>query len=220
MDSLTNFWFDKKNQNCWFNSTPETDIYVLEHTKQYFEDYKLFENLSILDKIIFHDQIIRHYVRYNNLEKKIIHEHNIISIELTNYLLTSNEILSYKPIEQCFILMPLRHSMIEKDRERVINIIENYLEKDPKNPDYLRFYQASLERVRNPEMVNFDSSSSFNFPQELVCSSSIFKIDTFLDTYYKINLIDIPSEITEGFLKTIHKECSADHLCAFLHEKN
>jgi tRNA(Ile)-lysidine synthetase-like protein len=226
MDSLTNFWFDKKNQNCWFNSTPETDIYVLEHTKQYFEDYKLFENLSILDKIIFHDQIIRHHVRHHNLDKEIINEHNIIAIELTNYLLTSNEILEYKTIEQCFILMPLRHSPLEQDRERVINIIENYLEKDPKNPDYLRFYQASLERVRNPEMVNFDSLS--NFPQELVCNSSIFKIDTFLDTYYKINLIDIPSEITEGFLKTMHKEWpitvsisggSDSMLCLFIAKK-
>ncbi len=204
MDSLTSFWFDKKNQNCWFNSTPETDIYVLENTKQYFEDAYL-KNLSILGRIIFHDQIIRHYVRHNNLEKEIIHENNLIAIELTNYLLSSNEILNYKSIEQCFALMPLRHSMIEKDREDVINIIESYLEKDPKNPDYLRFYQASLERVRNPEIINFDSSSKF--PQELVCSSSIFKIDTFLDTYYKINFIDIPSEITEGFLKTIPKEC-------------
>jgi hypothetical protein len=35
MDSLTSFWFDKKNQHCWFNSTPETDIYVLENIKKY-----------------------------------------------------------------------------------------------------------------------------------------------------------------------------------------
>jgi tRNA(Ile)-lysidine synthetase-like protein len=222
MDHLTSFWFDKKNQHCWFNSTPETDIYVLENTKQYCE-----EELSILGRIIFHDQIIRHHVRHNNLDKKIINDHNIIAIGLTNYLLESNEILSYKPIEQCFILMPLRHSPLEKDRERTITIIEEYLEKDQKNPDYLRFYQASLERVRNPELIKFDSSSKF--PQELVCSSSIFKIDTFLDTYYMINQKDIMiDKFSEGFLKTIPLECpitvsisggSDSMLCLFVAKK-
>ncbi len=220
-DTLTSFWFDKKNQNCWFNSTPETDIYVLEHTKQYFED----DTLTILGRIIFHDQIIRHYVRHHNLEKEIIDKHNKIAIELTNHLLESNQILDYKSIEQCFILMPLRHSSLEADREDVIKIIESYLEKDPKNPDYLRFYQASLERVRNPELVIFESTSVF--PQELVCSSSVFKIDTF--NSYQMNMnMNIPGEFYDSFLNTIPKECpitvsisggSDSMLCLFVAKK-
>lgn len=219
MDNLTSFWFDKKNQHCWFNSTPETDIYVLEKTKQYFEDCYL-KDLSILGRIIFHDQIIRHHVRYHNLDKAIIIEHNIIAIELTNYLLESNEITAYKSIEQCFILMPLRHSIIEEDRVRVITIIEEYMEKEPKNPDYLRFYQASLERVRNPELV----VSYYGFPQELVCSSSTFNIDTFLDTYH----LDTPTEFYESFIKTIPLKCpitvsisggSDSMLCLFVAKK-
>ena len=171
MDHLTSFWFDKKNQHCWFNSTPETDIYVLENTKQYCE-----EDLLILGRIIFHDQIIRHHVRHNNLDKEIINDHNIIAIGLTNYLLESNEIISYQSIEQCFILMPLRHSPLENDREYVIKIIESYLEKDPKNADYLRFYQASLERVRNPELIKFDLSYKETKSSAVVCRPTFFEM--------------------------------------------
>jgi tRNA(Ile)-lysidine synthase TilS/MesJ/uncharacterized protein (DUF924 family) len=228
MDSLTSFWFDKKNQNYWFNSTPETDAFILEQTKQYFEDSNIKLNeLTILGKIIFHDQIIRHYVRYNNLDKKIIEENNTIAIQLTDYLLTSNEITSYKSIEKCFALMPLRHSPLSYDRERVITIIENYIENDHKNPDYLRFYQASLERVRNPELIT-NNIDEISFPQELVCSSSIFKIDTFLDAYDTINNLMIPIEFINGFLNTIPKECpitisisggSDSMLCLFVAKK-
>ena len=150
MDVLCDFWF--KNREYWFNGTIETDEKVIEFVSKYFNFKKLgliqeVEKLSELGQILFHDQIIRHKIRFDvhfnklklekELSKSIIESHNLISIEITNHLLKTNQIESLNPIERCFALMPLRHSSNEKDRIYVIKIIEKYLEKDPKNGDYL-----------------------------------------------------------------------------------
>jgi tRNA(Ile)-lysidine synthase len=198
MDSLTLFWLS--NRQYWFNSTPETDEKVLEHTQKYFDQPHLVEYLNDLGKIIFYDQIYRHYVRYNKLDKSIIEEKNKQSIEITNLLLNSGIINSFAPIERCFARMPLRHSSDENDRIKAINIIETYMEQY-KSSDYIRFYQASLERVRNPTLlVNQETENESYFPQELVCESSVFNINDFPTNFY--NLItqqEIPSKFVEGF---------------------
>jgi tRNA(Ile)-lysidine synthase TilS/MesJ len=213
MDSLTNFWLS--NRKLWFYSTPETDAIVIEHTKEYFQNYDLIKNLTILGQIIFHDQIIRHYVRriqsnsdndISDSSSVIIELNNKKAINLCNKLLESNEILNYSPIERCFALMPLRHSEDETDRIRVIHIIEEYMnmtdkEQSSPDPDYLRFYQASLERVRDP----YEIISLVDFPIYLVCKSSTFDLSRFLDTTYsEINIEDIPIEFIDGFKKAIN----------------
>jgi tRNA(Ile)-lysidine synthetase-like protein len=200
---ISDFWFNKSNRQFWFNSTPETDKIVLENTQIYFDDQSLVSKLSYVDQIIFHDQLIRHYVRFHNLNKSIVNDHNIIAINITqNILDSSDEMDNLTSIEQCFVLMPLRHSSYESDREKVIKIIEQYLDLDPKNPDYIRFYQASLERVRNPQLIiGYD-----HFPQELVCKSSVFMIkdhEVYSAWYNSINLEMIPPEFIEGFRQTI-----------------
>ena len=221
MDVLCDFWF--KNREYWFNGTIETDEKVIEFVSKYFDFKKLgliqeVEKLSELGQILFHDQIIRHKIRFDvhfnklklekELSKSIIESHNLISIEITNHLLKTNQIESFNPIERCFALMPLRHSSNEKDRIYVIKIIEKYLEKDPKNGDYLRFYQAALERVRNPSLIINDPSNPFFFPRELVCQTSIFNDFNDLDEgddniYEKFSLKDIPEEFVNGFSKAI-----------------
>ncbi len=193
MDPLTNFWVN--NKQLWFNSIPETDQIVVSEIEKLNIN---IDTLPIIGQIIYHDQIIRHYARhFNNLD--IILENNQIAISLIknhldNYNIT---IPNLTPIEICFAIMPLRHSSDELDRILAIKIIESYLEKEPKNNDYMRFYQASLERVRDPKLY----ISTNPFPQYLVCSSSTFNI---LDTKYEIfKLEDIPSEYIEGFKKAI-----------------
>ena len=232
MDILCDFWF--KNREYWFNGTPETDEKVIEFASKYF-NFKNLENtklisikeLSLLGQILFHDQIIRHKVRFDvrfdNLEmelsKSIIETNNLIAIKITNHLLKTNQIENLNPIERCFALMPLRHSSNEEHRIYVIKIIETFLEEEPKNSDYLRFYQASLERVRNPRLVIKDLSNPLIFPRELVCQSSIFNdipfddnVDDNLDDnvddniYEKFSLKDIPEEFVIGFLKAIPKK--------------
>lgn len=218
MDILCDFWF--KNREYWFNGTPETDEKVIEFVSKYFnfENPEIVQELSLLGQIIFHDQIIRHKVRFdvhfNNLEKElsssIIETNNLIAIEITNYLLKTNQIESLNPIERCFALMPLRHSSNEEHRIYVIKIIERFLEEEPKNSDYLRFYQASLERVRHPRLITQDPSNPLIFPRELVCQTSIFNDIPFdeddnLDDniYEKFSLKDIPEEFVDGFQKAI-----------------
>ena len=217
MDILCDFWF--KNREYWFNGTPETDEKVIEFTSKYFnfENLELIsvQELSLLGQILFHDQIIRHKVRFDNLEmklsKSIIETNNLIAIEITNHLLKTKQIESLNPIERCFALMPLRHSSNEEHRIYVIKIIERFLEEEPKNSDYLRFYQASLERVRNPRLIIKDPSNPLIFPRELVCQSSIFNdipfdLDEDDNIYEKFSLKDIPEEFVIGFLKAIPKE--------------
>jgi len=218
MDILCDFWF--KNREYWFNGTPETDEKVIEFVSKYFnfEKLELVQELSLLGQIIFHDQIIRHKVRFdvhfNNLEKElsssIIETNNLIAIEITNYLLKTKQIENLNPIERCFALMPLRHSSNEEHRIYVIKIIERFLEEEPKNSDYLRFYQASLERVRHPRLITQDPSNPLIFPRELVCQTSIFNDIPFdeddnLDDniYEKFSLKDIPEEFVDGFQKAI-----------------
>ncbi len=202
MDSLTIFWLS--NRHYWFNSTPETDEKVLAHTQQYLDDPQIAQQLTDLGKIILYDQIYRHYVRYNNLDKLIIEQKNIEAIEITNLLLDSGTILSFSPIERCFALMPLRHSKNEKDRIKAIHIIETYMEQSNSN-DYQRFYQAALERVRNPELITNHELEN-EFPQELVCESSVFNIDSFSQNFYQeISNIHIPHEFVDGF-KVIPKD--------------
>lgn len=233
MDILCDFWF--KNRDYWFNGTPETDEKVIEFVSKYFnfENFNFekveektqlisVQELSLLGQIIFHDQIIRHKVRFdvrfdvrfNNLEKElsssIIETNNLIAIKITNHLLKTKQIESLNSIERCFALMPLRHSSNEEDRIYVIKIIETFLEEEPKNSDYLRFYQASLERVRYPRLVIKDLSNPLILPRELICETSIFNdipfdVDDNMDDniYEKFSLKDIPEEFVIGFLKAI-----------------
>lgn len=224
MLSLSKYW--TSNKQLWFNSTNETDYEVVQNTHKYLNfgyteselniyNIELVNKMDPLCRIIFYDQIIRHYVRYfkfsDDLSTKIIQDNLEKAIIITKELIENKEIYKFNPIEQCFILMPLRHSQNEDNRIQSIKIIEELLESNPKNADYQRFYQASLERVRNPKLIN---TSTFNidtkFPQYLVCASSKFKIDTvqdtFLDTVYSdITISDIPTEFIDGFQKAIPK---------------
>ncbi len=214
MVSLSQYW--TSNKQLWFNSTPKTDYEVVQNTHKYLNfGYKESElniyNIEIVNKlpplcrIIFYDQIIRHYVRYFNfnldLSNKIIEDNLDKAIIITKELIKDSTIYNYQPVEQCFILMPFRHSKNEDDRIKAIKIIEELLELNPKNADYLRFYQASLERVRNPKLIN---KADNKFPQYLVCASSKFNINTFLDSLYSdITISDIPQEFINGFYKSI-----------------
>ncbi len=205
MDSLTIFWLS--NRQYWFNSTPETDEKVLAHTQQYLDDPQLAQQLTDLGKIILYDQIYRHYVRHYNLDKLIIKVKNIEAIQISNILLTSGTILSFSPIERCFALMPLRHSEDEKDRIKAIEIVETYMEQY-KSTDYERFYQAALERVRNPKIlldlaIGDEPIEMMDFPQELVCESSVFQINSFVNKFYtnpqNEEIFTIPEEFMNGF---------------------
>ena len=246
MDILCDFWF--KNRDYWFNGTPETDEKVIEFVSKYFnfENFNFekveektqlisVQELSLLGQILFHDQIIRHKVRFdvrfdvrfNNLEKElssdIIETNNLIAIKITNHLLKTKKIENLNPIERCFALMPLRHSENEEHRIYVIKIIETFLEEEPKNSDYLRFYQASLERVRHPRLVIKDHSNPIILPRELICETSIFNdipfdVDDNIDDniYEKFSLKDIPEEFVIGFLKAIPDKETKNITISFL----
>jgi tRNA(Ile)-lysidine synthetase-like protein len=220
MLSLSNYWIS--NRQLWFNSTPETDYEIVQNTYKYLNfgykeselniyNIEMVNKLDPLCKIIFYDQIIRHYVRHFNfnidLSNKIIEDNSEKAIIITKELIENKDIYNYVPVEQCFILMPYRHSKNEEYRIQSIKIIEELLESNPKNSDYIRFYQASLERVRNPKLINTKINTPINadkFPQYLVCASSQFNINTFLDTSYSnITISDIPPEFINGFHKAI-----------------
>ncbi len=210
MDDLTTFWLSHKE--LWFNSTPETDKFVIQNTQKLFNNPLLVKQLSKLGQIIFHDQIIRHYVRfnkeddielpYNHIEQIILNESNILAIKLTNQMLEDREIDSLTPIEKCFCIMPLRHSKHETNRIKAIQLIESYLEQDPNNSQYLRFYQASLERVRNPILT----IRKEEFPQHLICSSSTFQNNHDMIKYSSINFNhpEIKEELKD-FIKGFHE---------------
>jgi tRNA(Ile)-lysidine synthetase-like protein len=110
--------------------------------------------------------------------------------------------------------MPLRHSNDEKDRIRVIDIIVDLLEKHPQQPEYMRFYQAALERVSNPTIITKD----VKFPIELLCPTSTFNIITSYDKLIPIEIVDSYNKLLKkDTIYTITISCGSDSmLCCYI----
>lgn len=199
MEEIFYFWFDKKQERFWFNSTQENDNYITEkfskYTQYYHQQQLPSENslatptqLStavpitvelIMSKIILYDQITRHIYR-NKPE-----EYNKFSASALYYsdlILSSNELLgSLEPKHRIFVLLPYRHTFNTKNIEYCINKVylwQNQLKEQ--NSYYKRFLKASyisLGRLNNKKIFPILFTSKFSIPdQKIILPESINNI--------------------------------------------
>lgn len=168
-DHVVSWWLS--HPECWFNSTPATDLIVIENLGKYITDESEYDSLTLLGKLIVDDQISRHYYRqlpHDDPFLKIYHDQRALALsaELIPFALESS---IYTPEEICFILMPLRHSEIEENRVKAIDIIKVLMSRQETSvPIYERFLRAALIRVRNPTRINFENK---RLPIEIICPS-------------------------------------------------
>jgi tRNA(Ile)-lysidine synthetase-like protein len=148
---LYSFWFS--NQDMWFNTTPENDLYITNKFIELYSNDIATSNLSHCESIaliILYDQITRHVYRINLDDNK-----NIISDKLDKIIPFAKDFYennkSNMSIEEfCFVMLPFRH---KKDYDNFLFVVnetwkiikkEDLHEKD-KNL-IVRFITATYER--------------------------------------------------------------------------
>ena len=188
-DPVVKWWFS--HEEYWFNSTPETDAEVIKALDKYLE-LGQYQKLTHLGKILVDDQVIRHYYREPTLEgRRMILDHGKFAIRMTKNHLDNLDKLELTPAQECFFLMPLRHSPDEEDRKLAITEIKKLMVKR-KSPYYERFLKAALIRIRNPEEV----LEQGKVDPELICKS--FKEKPLIP---RIDLEFINPELSKAFEK-------------------
>lgn len=133
-------WFSKNYYDSDISSKFNNFIF----TKNIFENVTLqTDNKELLDFIITFDQLPYYLFRGNKHE---IDKYHRLSLYVAEQLIETDRFNDYKPVEQCFILLPLRHSNDIDKNKKALDIITQ-LRKDNDNSYYKRFYKASLEKV-------------------------------------------------------------------------
>lgn len=160
---LKNWWLI--NNRYWFKSSINDDIEISNKCinllninfieKERYNDIGLEEGLGY---IILHDQIIRHYIRANNLEKDKINEHlyNILDFVKSYYNTYRDNLVGY---EFCFTLLPLRHTNDFNECEFVLNETWNILEKETNiemRQIYKNYLKATYERIGKKEIIIYE----------------------------------------------------------------
>lgn len=140
LDELYNWWFDPVNNIYWFNSTSSTDKIISEKFGELVDQLKIKpENLTLnqsIGYILIHDQVVRHWVRHQQVEfpELIIENHFKIIHDFINNFYSNNkeQIIGY---DFCFTLLPLRHT---NDYFKIRFVLEETWKK--------------LEQVSDPEI--------------------------------------------------------------------
>ena len=174
---LVSFWFQQKQhwfcQSDKFDSLIKTKYFkylnynLLERTcKEYkTQEILISEKRNYLYLILLCDQIVRHCYREN---KDIVASYTNLVIELSLQLIKHDIFQGYTPEEQCFIMLPLRHSnkftynqfILKKSKEL-------YSEKN--HAIYRRFYVATLKKIAQLKNNDaFRSTAIFNNSQETI----------------------------------------------------
>lgn len=159
MTELVKFWFS--NEQLWFNCSKDEDDLI--HKKFYIllNDIIDFNNKGkdyILHNIILYDQLVRHFYRGKNMPEYT----NFIALKFSKIMIENTELFhSLNPVEQCFTLMPYRHTFEKKNIEFVLGIIKKLRNDDISNKYYQRFYYATIN-----SLVKINNEIAFNNPYD------------------------------------------------------
>lgn len=148
MNSIIDYWFS--NENVWFNSTPDDDIYITNTFGYLLEnlDLNIINNLHTLDNktllsyIILTDQFPRHIFRNNN-KYKIDYYHNF-AIKFTDHIINNNMDILFNDSERCFILLPYRHTFNIDYINIAIKKVLEYIKENKQSKYFKRFLKASI----------------------------------------------------------------------------
>ena len=174
---IVSFWFQQKHH--WFCQSDEFDSLIKTKYFKYLnysllertcEEYKTQEilisekrNYLYLKRLC--DQIVRHCYREN---KDIVSMYTNLVVELSLKLVKHDIFQAYTPEEQCFIMLPLRHSnKITYNQFILKKGKELYSEKN--HAIYRRFYVATLKKIAQLKNNDaFRSTVIFDKSQETI----------------------------------------------------
>lgn len=214
MLGISEFWFN--NEQLWFNASQDDDTQITNLFGQLFSTQNSILSLpslpsNIFEHILLYDQITRHIFRG---QPTTIEKYHKLALELSMYILDNNMDQQFSDKEQCFILMPLRHTFSKNYLEMVIDKMNIYM-KNTNSKYYERFFKStvySLSKITTkelkPEQINSnildnDIESILEFTQDITNNYPfIIKNNTFYksfkDTLIKIKFDQIIISISGG----------------------
>jgi tRNA(Ile)-lysidine synthetase-like protein len=152
MDFVTYFF---SNPDMWFNPHKKYDDYVRQHYEHLLSSTEIIKNLELnntpeklLEFIIIYDQLPYYIYRNNNY---IIRSFQKNALIVAKQLIFEDYFYKYSPEEQCFIMLPLRHSNNIYNNYVILNIVKKLRNINDCNI-YKRFYKATLIKIG--EMLN------------------------------------------------------------------
>lgn len=142
-DNFNKFWFDKSKDD-YINNNFYNQLISIENETIIYEE---LNDLEILSKILFLDQISRSIYR-NNKEK--ILDNDKIALKLSLYYLENRDWNNIKFNYLIFYLMPLRHTFKKEYYDKIFEILlqkQKYLFQKKNNDKNLfdKFYNVTLK---------------------------------------------------------------------------
>lgn len=135
--------------DSWFNSQKKYDEFINvnfgHHIDTQFDD--------VLLNIIINDQL-PYYLYRDNTDK--IRQYQQKALEYAKTIIDNDEFYKYNPTEQCFIMMPFRHSNDIDNNYKILNKVKELMEKSNNMSSstlmkdalmYKRFYKATLLKL-------------------------------------------------------------------------
>ena len=172
LDNFHNFWF--ANSQNWFANNKSfdkkichlyADLYHPEKLTTFH--YMLVDSFyspplkTIISCILVCDQLVRHMERLKIISILEVEEATRLACKFTEYMYDYNLLWERTPEEQCFILLPWRHSGDVDNMITSVKIIKEY-QKTMKIPIYRRFIQASLRKITKYNTLEYLSEPVVN----------------------------------------------------------
>lgn len=157
LDEFHDFWF--ANSQNWFANNPSfdkkisdlyADLYVpgqlINFHYMCVDSFYSLPLKTVISCIIVCDQLTRHMEREKLISILEVEEATRLACKFTDYMYDYNLLWERTPEEQCFILLPWRHSGDVDNMITSVKIIK-YYQKSLQLPIYRRFIQASLRKI-------------------------------------------------------------------------
>jgi tRNA(Ile)-lysidine synthetase-like protein len=176
LKEFCDFWF--KQKQYWFNQNDNFDLIIKKRYEYYLqptfiEIIKTFIYSDPLNTelkylylgfVLICDQLVRHCERNNEY---VIQNYTQKVVSFSKYIALTPTLLNiYNPEEQCFLMLPLRHSKINslENNEFALETIKK-LNKEKESQIYRRFICASLMRylkLKNQQIVYVTDQENIN----------------------------------------------------------
>ena len=196
LDEFHEYWF--ANSQNWFANNPSfdkkicnlyADLYRPEQLNNYYymcaDSFYSLPLKTVTSCILVCDQLTRHMEREKMISILEVEEATRLACKFTEYMYDYGFIWERTPEEQCFILLPWRHSGDIDNMITSVKIIKHF-QKTLQLPIYRRFIQASLRKITKYNTLEYLSEPVINttYNHDLMnvldkerCSRSLHPVD-------------------------------------------
>lgn len=141
-DKFNKFWFDKSKDLYIKNNFIDNLIYIEKSN----ENFKELNDLEILEKIIYLDQISRNIYRNNKIKIK---NNDVKALEMAMYYLNERDWSNIKLTYLIFYLMPLRHTFKKEYYDKIFEILNYYKKRDDDKHLFDKFFNVTQKIYQN-----------------------------------------------------------------------